>query len=131
MKKQTTMPTAGSASQPSRNSPTASPPVASGWLDGTLVLFEPSRELLFVRSDENRKKLVIHWGPETQFVLDGQPASEAALQRGQRVHIHFRHARHELSADHIALEPSAMAEPARPTRSAQHRLPSNRRDDQR
>lgn len=82
-------------------------PFTGGWLDGTLVLFEPTRELLFVRSNETKRKVAIHWEPDTQFVMDGQPVSSAELKLGQRMHLHCRMSGHELSADHVSLEAPA------------------------
>ena len=63
---------------------------AGEWLDGTVVMVEPSRELLFVRANATRQKVGIHWAAGTQFVLRGQPASSAVLRIGQRLHIHCR-----------------------------------------
>ena len=109
-----------SQTMPDRTS-SASQPFTGGWLDGTLVLSEPSRELLFVRSEDTRKKVAVHWEPDTQFVMDGRPASCASLRLGQRVHIHCRMARHELSADHISLEPPAAPKPATLSKQTQLR----------
>ena len=124
MKKDTT---AIGSSQAMPDPASASQPITGGWLDGTLVLFEPSRELLFVRADDTRKKVAIHWEPDTQFVMNGHPASYTSLRQGQRVHIHCRTARHELSADHISLESPAARKPA--TLSPQNQVRSTRVDE--
>ena len=118
MKKDTT--TSGS-SQAMPDPMSASQPLTGGWVDGTLVLFEPSRELLFVRADDTKRKVAIHWEPDTQFVMNGHPASYASLRLGQRVHIHCRTARHELSADHISLESPTARKPAPLSRQNQVR----------
>jgi hypothetical protein len=75
------------------------------WLDGTVMMVEPSRELLFVRANDTRQKVGIHWAAGTQFVLRGQPASSAVLRIGQRLHIHCRLADQQLRADEISIEP--------------------------
>jgi hypothetical protein len=115
--------TSTGSSQTTADPTSAAPSFAGGWLDGTLVLFEPSRELLLVRADDTRTKVAIHWEPDTQFVMEGRPASYASLRPGQRVHIHCRMARHELSADHISLEPPAVRKPGAPTQRTQLRSP--------
>jgi hypothetical protein len=79
-------------------------PFSGGWLRGTVVMVEPSRDLLYLRAQETRKKLFIHWTPDTQFEVDGHPGSSADLRLGQRVRIHCRFANDELKADDIAIE---------------------------
>src|SRR5689334_966480 len=106
--------TAAKASQPVSDSTGNQTPFTGGWLDGTLVMFEPARELFFVRSKANRRKVAVHWEADTQFVLGGRPASSAELQRGQQVHVHCRMSGHELSADHICIEPPSPREAGLP-----------------
>src|SRR5216110_17883 len=77
-----------------------------GWLHGTVVGIEPTRDLLFLRSQETRKKRFIHWAPETQFVVAGHLGSSADLHLGQRVRLHCRLVKSELEADNISIEPS-------------------------
>lgn len=77
-----------------------------GWLLGTVVAVEPSRDFLFLRTQETRKKLFIHWAPETQFAVDGHPGSSADLRLGRHVRLHCRFIHDELEADNIAIEPS-------------------------
>lgn len=77
-----------------------------GWLHGTVAMIEPSRDFLFLRAQETRKKLFIHWGPETQFTIDGHPGSSTDLRLGHRVRLHCKLMRDELEADNIAIEPS-------------------------
>jgi len=77
-----------------------------GWLHGTVVAVELTRDLLFLRTQETRKKLFIHWAPETQFVVDGHPGSSTDLHLGQRVRLHYRLVKNELEADNISIEPS-------------------------
>ena len=77
-----------------------------GWLHGTVVGVEPSRDFLCLRTQETRKKLFIHWAPETQFAVDGHPGSSADLHLGQRVRLHYRLVKNELEADNISIDPS-------------------------
>lgn len=77
-----------------------------GWLYGTVVAVEPSRDLLFLRTQETTKREVIHFAPETQISVDGHPGSSNDLRLGQRVRIHCRFASDELAADNIAIEPA-------------------------
>ena len=58
-------------------------PFQGGWLYGTVVAVEPSRDLLFLRTQETRKREVIHLAPATQFAVDGHPGSSNDL-RGER-----------------------------------------------
>lgn len=81
-------------------------PFQGGWLFGTVVAVEPSRDLLFLRTQETRRREVIHLAPATQFAVDGHPGSSSDLRSGQRVRIHCRFANDELAADNIAIEPT-------------------------
>ena len=65
----------------------ASTPFPGGWLFGTVVTVETSRDLLFLRTQETRKREVIQLVPETQFAVDGHPGSSNDLRLGQRVRI--------------------------------------------
>lgn len=77
-----------------------------GWLYGTVVAVEPSRDLLFLRTQETRRREIIRLAPATQFAVDGHPGSSNDLHSGQRVRIHCRFANDELAADNIAIEPA-------------------------
>jgi hypothetical protein len=85
-----------------------------GWLHGGGIMIEPFRDLVFLRSQEPRGKLFIHWAPETQFAVDGHPGSSADLRLGQRVRLHCRLVKSELEADNIAIEPSDYPGPKKP-----------------
>ena len=81
-------------------------PFQGGWFFGTVVAVEPSRDLLFLRTQETRRREVIHLAPATQFTVDGHPGSSRYLCSGQRVRIHCRFANDELAADNIAIGPA-------------------------
>ena len=78
-------------------------PFTSGWIHGTVVGVELSRDLIFLRARETQRREAIHWAPGTQFALDGHDASSADLRLGQRVRIHCRFVNHELLADNITI----------------------------
>jgi CheY-like chemotaxis protein len=86
----------------------AATPFPDGCLRGPVMMDEASRDLLYLRAQETRKKLFIHWTPDTQFAVDGHPGSSADLRSGQRVQIHCRIANEELKADDITLSFRAM-----------------------
>ena len=91
-----------------------------GWLHGTIVCIDPSRELLLLRAQETRRTLAIRWAPATQFAFEGHPSSSDNLRSGQQARVLCRFANHELKADNIS---TARAESNR----AEHpRLPALR-----
>jgi hypothetical protein len=111
-----------------RQTTRAATPFPGGWLRGTVVMVEPSRDLLYLRAQETRKKLFIHWTPDTQFAVDGHPGSSADLRSGQRVQIHCRFANEELKADDITIEFSDHAGMPKPNVLSLHPEPrSNQR----
>jgi hypothetical protein len=102
----------------------------SGWLQGTVVMIEPSRALLFLRAQGTRKKLFIHWAPETQFAIDGRAGSSADLRLGQRLRLRCRFVNKELEADSIAIEPPDSPDTPTPKPTpppAEHRLHPGRK----
>jgi hypothetical protein len=85
-----------------RNISRQTEPPAARWVEGTVLAFEPARELLLLRNAETLKRDSIHWVAATPFALDGCPANNADVV-GQRVRIHCRFTDHELQADSISI----------------------------
>lgn len=73
-----------------------------GWLHGTIVCVDPSRDLLVLRAQETRRTLAIRWAPETRFAFEGHPSSSENLRSGQQARVHCRFANYELEADNIS-----------------------------
>ena len=71
--------------------PAVAVPPSYRTLQGEVTAVEPDHKRLTMRTEKTPAGLSLVWGPHTEFFRDGKLADAAALRRGQRVTVRYRH----------------------------------------